>query len=88
MSNDTSYSKRATSTTVGWILWRGGMYFCGAYIGYEGTVRTWRFLLGLDLPSQVFAGIIIILIGSVLVVASLILERIADSKLEKGLHDE
>lgn len=44
--------------------------------------------MDLHLPSQVFAGIIIILIGSVLVVASLIIERIGDSKLEKGLHDE
>jgi len=76
------------STTVGWLLWRGGLWFCGVYIGWEGSVRIWRCLLGMELPDPVFVGIVMMLVGSVLVVASLILERIQDARLEAEMLDE
>lgn len=73
---------------MGWILWRGGLWFCGLYIGWEGSVRTWRFLLGLQLPDPVFVGIVMVITGSVLVVVSLVLERIHDARLEATMLDD
>ncbi len=76
---DQSSSK---GTTLGWILWRGGLWFCGLYIGWEGTIRTWRFLLSLQLPDPVFIGIVMMLIGGVLVVGTFIVERVQDARDE------
>ena len=45
-------------------------------------------LLGMELPDPVFVGIVMMLVGSVLVVASLILERIQDARLEAEMLDE
>ena len=70
------------------MLWRGGLWFCGLYIGWEGTIRTWRFLQSLELPDPVFVGIVMMIAGSVLVVASLIIERVRDARLEAALLDD
>jgi len=42
----------------------------------------------MELPDPVFVGIVMMLVGSVLVVASLILERIQDARLEAEMLDE
>lgn len=81
-------TRRSGSTTLGWVLWRGGLWFCGLYIGWEGTVRTWRFLLSLQLPDPVFVGLVLMLAGCVLVVITFIVERIHDAHEEVGLQDE
>lgn len=81
-------SSSSKGTTLGWVLWRGGLWFCGLYIGWEGTIRTWRFLLSLELPDPVFIGIVMMIAGSVLVIASLIIERIQDARLEAHLLDD
>ena len=86
MSSQTT--RRSTSTTLGWILWRGGLWFCGLYLGWQGTVRTWQFLLSLRLPDPVFIGLVCMLAGSVIVVITLIVERIHDAREEAGLLDE
>lgn len=81
-------SSSSRSTTFGWVLWRGGLWFCGLYIGWEATIRTWRFLLSLQLPGPVLIGIVMMLIGLILVMASLILERMKDAKMEGDLLHE
>jgi len=81
-------SSSSKGTTLGWVLWRGGLWFCGLYIGWEGTIRTWRFLLSLELPDPVFIGIVMMIAGSVLVITSLIIERIQDARLEAHLLDD
>jgi hypothetical protein len=83
-----SSKRRSKSTTLGWVLWRGGLWFCGLYLGWEGTVRTWRFLLRLQLPDPVFVGLVMMLAGSVIVVITLVVERIHDAREEVGLQDE
>jgi len=82
---DGPHQASSRSTTLGWILWRGGLWFCGLYIGWEGTIRTWRFLLSLQLPKPVLVGIVMMMIGAVLIVASLIIERVQDAKEEADL---
>lgn len=85
---DSSTRSSSRSTTFGWVLWRGGLWFCGLYIGWEGTVRTWRFLIGLQLPDPVLIGIVLMLVGGVLIVASLIVERIQDARKETDWQHE
>lgn len=70
------------------MLWRGGLWFCGLYLGWEGTVRTWRLLLSLQLPRPVLIGVALMLAGSVIVIITLIVERIHDAREEAGLLDE
>ena len=86
--NSSTPTRRSGGTTLGWVLWRGGLWFCGLYIGWEGTVRTWRFLLSLQLPDPVFVGLVLMLAGCVLVVITLVVERIHDAREEVGLQDE
>jgi len=88
MSEAQSHSHRSRSTTLGWILWRGGLYFCSAYIGWEGTIRTWRFLFELQVPIQLILAIILVMLGGLIIVITLIVERIQDAKSERGLRDE
>lgn len=86
--NVPSSTPRSRSTTLGWVLWRGGLWFCGLYLGWQGTLRTWRFLLSLRLPDPVFIGLVMMLAGSVIVVITLVVERIRDAREEVGLQDE
>ncbi|MDE2996129.1 MAG: hypothetical protein OXT73_05245 [Bacteroidota bacterium] len=83
-----SSTKRSSGTTLGWVLWRGGLWFCGLYIGWQGTVRTWRFLLSLELPDPLFIGLVLMLAGSILVVTTLIVERIHDAREEAGFLND
>jgi len=85
---DSTNRSSSRSTTFGWVLWRGGLWFCGLYIGWEGTIRTWRLLLSLQLPKPVLIGIVMMLVGMALLVISLIIERVHDAKVEADLlHD-
>jgi len=88
MSDKKDYSKRSASTTLGWILWRGGLYFSSAYIGWEGTVRIWRFLIRMHVPTQLMVAIMLVIAGFVIIMGALIAERIQDSKTEVGLRDD
>lgn len=83
-----SASSSSKGTTFGWVLWRGGLWFCGLYIGWEGTVRMWQFLLSLELPEPVLVGIVMIIAGCILVFASLIMERVHDARLEAEMLNE
>ncbi|MDA0684011.1 MAG: hypothetical protein O3A57_06245 [Bacteroidetes bacterium] len=90
-SSDPSRRKaagRSVPTSIGWVLWRGGLWFCGLYLGWEGTIRTWRFLLRLRLPTQLTIALVLVLVGSVIILISLVVERIHDAREETGLSDE
>lgn len=68
---------------LGLLLWRGGLLLVvGSLIYYvcRMVLRFWR------LPELVEAGLGLLLAGLVLVVLSLILERIADLRRERGLE--
>lgn len=88
MHTPSTGSSSSRSTTLGWVLWRGGLWFCGLYIGWEGTIRTWRFLLSLQLPRPVLIGIVMMLTGFIFVMASLIMERMQDAKMETELSND
>ncbi len=88
MTETKSHTRRARSTTIGWILWRGGLYFSSTYIGWEGTVRMWRFLIEMRVPTQLIVAIILAMLGTIIVLITLIVERLQDAKTEKGLRDE
>lgn len=76
-----------TVTTVGYILWRGGLYFTGAYSAYLGSRWAVDALLAVGIPAQVVTGIALMLGGLIMVMASLVVERVEDAKLEGDLTD-
>jgi len=68
---------------LGLLLWRGGLLLvAGSAIYYACTMvlRHWR------LPALVEAGLGLLLSGLVLVLLSLVLERMADLRRERGLR--
>lgn len=89
MSDPTSRreSNRALTTTVGFYMWRGGLVFCGVYLAYEGWVRAFRFIREIGVPLQMAAGLSFVVLGFVLLFASLIVERVIDARAERGLKD-
>ncbi len=68
--------------TLGLLLWRSGLMLAGGWTTYEGLRRVLRYFA---LPRLAEAGIAMILTGATFVVASLILERIADAREEGDL---
>lgn len=74
-------------TTVGYVLWRGGLYFTGAYTAYLGSRWILDALLAVGIPAQIVTGIALMLGGLIVVVASLVVERVEDAKLEGDLTD-
>ena len=84
---DGSYTKRSLPTTIGFVVWRIGAYFCAGYLAYRGVLRTLRILLEIDLPTQLLVGISMVITGVLFIFVSLIVERIDDARNETGLRD-
>lgn len=71
---------------VAFILWRGGLLLAGGsalYFGVRYGLRYLRFF-GISIPVAAEVGLAIGIAGFLLVMISLILERIQDAKLERG----
>ena len=69
---------------VGALLWRGGLLLAAAAALFESV----RWILRLvDIPPQLEIGFGLLLSGFVLVMVSLIVERIKDSRLESDLRE-
>ena len=74
------------SQVIGMILWRGGLLFAAAYAFFWGAtyalglLRIW----GIRFPDSVKAGLGLMIAGFLLVMLSLLLERIRDLREEKG----
>jgi hypothetical protein len=78
---------RDTVTTIGYVLWRGGLYFTGAYTAYRSSRWILDVLLEIGIPAQIVTGMALIVGGAVMVMASLVVERIEDARLEGDLTD-
>jgi len=66
---------------LGLVLWRGGLLFVGASALYYGARQLLRFI---DLPLALQVGGSLILAGLILVLASMVMENVADSRNERG----
>jgi hypothetical protein len=64
------------------VFWRGGLLFVACYSAYRGMQELVR---RVELPRQLEIGVALGLAGLVLVVASLVLERIQDARSEGDL---
>ena len=70
---------------IGLLLWRGGLLLIGAWILFT-TAR--YALLFASLPTEIELGLGLVIAGSILVIVSLILERVVDTRAEgESLHD-
>ncbi|NNE35858.1 MAG: hypothetical protein HKN13_11500 [Rhodothermales bacterium] len=78
---------RNASTLVGFYLWRGGLAFCALYTAYWSFDRVIRALLEIGVPAQLVWGAALFVFGILLLVASLIVERVIDARAEQGLQD-
>ncbi|MHC4079126.1 MAG: hypothetical protein ACYST0_11880 [Planctomycetota bacterium] len=67
---------------IGLLLWRGGWILVVVWLLVEAARWILRFV---ELPIQLEVGVGLILAGGVLVVLSLILERIQDARREGDL---
>lgn len=72
------------SQVIGLILWRGGSLFVASLLLYEGA---WRLLQFIDIPMQLKVGIVLTIVGSLLVLLSLLAERITDARKEGDLRE-
>jgi uncharacterized membrane protein len=79
--------KNNALTTVGVLLWRGGVYFCAGYLAFHAFRLLLSILWEIALPTQIQFSIFLIGGGMVLILFSLILERVQDAKSERGLKD-
>ena len=70
------------SQALGVMLWRGGLMLAAGYALYEGA---WWLLRFLDIPDQLQVGTGLVIAGSVLVLASLLVERVVDARVEGDL---
>ena len=67
---------------IGLLLWRTGLLLAGG----TGVYRVTNFLLQfIELPTQLEIGLGLIFSGSVFFLASLVVERIADARMEGDL---
>jgi hypothetical protein len=67
---------------IGLLLWRGGLLFAGGWVVFEAARRLLR-LWNLPRPLEIGGGLV--LAGFVLVLLSLVLERIQDARNEGDL---
>jgi len=68
---------------TGMLLWRGGLILAGAAVLFEATRWLLRFV---DIPSQLKIGLGFLVAGATLVILSLIMERVRDSRAEGDLR--
>lgn len=69
---------------IGFVFWRSGLMLVAGY----STLRIARLALRyVDLPAQVEWGLGLAISGAVLVLGSLVAERVVDARAEKGLTD-
>lgn len=68
---------------LGVVLWRGGLLFAAAAALFEAARSILRFV---DIPPQLEAGFGCIIAGMILVIVSLILERLRDQRIEGDLR--
>ncbi len=69
---------------LGFVLWRSGLLLVAGY----STLRIARFALQyMDLPAQINLGLGLTIGGAVLVMGSLVAERVVDARAEEGLAD-
>ncbi len=69
---------------VGFVLWRCGLMLVSGY----STLRIARWALRqVDLPAQVDWGLGLAIAGAILVLGSLVAERVVDTRAERGLTD-
>ena len=87
MAKDRHISGRSTSQTIGFVLWRGGLYFSGGYATFVSVRWFLRVVLALGVPAPILIGISLFLAGGLLVLASILVEQILDTRAEKSLRD-
>ena len=69
---------------VGALLWRGGALLAGVAALFESV----RWILRLvDVPTEMRIGLGLLIVGFVLVLGSLIVERIQDFRVESDLRE-
>ena len=80
-------SGRTLSTLIGFYMWRGGLIFCACYGFYLGAEQAIRVALEVGVPVQVIVGVSFLVVGFLILVASLIVERVIDARAEGSLLD-
>ena len=69
---------------IGLLLWRGGLLFAGSWVAYLVARQALRMI---EVPPQVEVGAGLMGAGALLVLVSLILERIEDARREGDLRE-
>ena len=69
---------------AGMLLWRGGLLLVLAYSSYRGMLELLRWV---ELPRQLEVGAALGLGGFLLVLASLVVERVKDARTEGDLGE-
>jgi len=69
---------------IGLFLWRGGLLLVGAVVLLESARWVLRFV---ELPPQIEVGGGLVLTGLVLVLVSLVAERVVDARSEGDLTE-
>jgi hypothetical protein len=71
--------------TLGFIFWRGGLLFLGAYGCYFAAAKAlfWLNVFGFKIPLQLKIGAELLIGGALLVMLSLVVERYADAAQER-----
>lgn len=80
--------QRSTSAFrgAGLILWKGGLWVVAGYILYESIDYSLGLLVKMGIPLPPRSGIVLVIAGIVLVVLSMVLERIHAGK-QNNLKD-
>jgi hypothetical protein len=74
-------------TLVGLILWRGGVYFTSGYLAFVGARWILVVLLSVGVPARLLVAASLASGGTLLVLISLIVERVQDARTESELRD-
>ena len=87
MSMNQRIRSTSVGTTLGFYLWRGGLMFSAVWLAWQGFKQGWRIFLALGVPVQITLGVFLFVLGALLLLASLIVERVLDARAERGLKD-
>ena len=81
-----TYSREVKKAQIlGLVLWRGGLLLVGATALYYGARQLLRFV---ELPLTLQVGGSLILAGVILVLASMIMENVAETRGDKSRSAE